>query len=56
VPMRLVTLAHAEMGEAMNRGWGAKDSRVFLLLQEERARVDIKVPAADIQAVVEREG
>jgi 3-hydroxyisobutyrate dehydrogenase len=56
VPMRLVTLAHAEMGEAMNRGWGASDSRVFLRLQEERAKVDIKVPAADIQAVVEREG
>ncbi len=56
VPMRLTSLAHAEMGEAMNRGWGAKDSRVFLLLQEERAKVEIKVPAADIQAVVEREG
>ena len=56
VPMRLVTLAHAEMGEAMNRGWGASDSRVFLRLQEERAKVDIKVPAADIQAVVDREG
>ena len=56
VPMRLVTLAHAEMGEAMNRGWGASDSRVFLRLQEERAKVSIKVPAADIQAVVEREG
>jgi 3-hydroxyisobutyrate dehydrogenase len=56
VPMRLTSLAHAEMAEAINRGWGAKDSRVFLLLQEERAKVDIKVPAADIQAVIEREG
>ena len=56
VPMRLASLAHAEMGEAINRGWGARDSRVFLLLQEERAKVDIKVPAADIQAVIEREG
>jgi len=44
------------MAEAMNRGWGARDSRVFLLLQQERAKVEIKVPAADIQAVVEREG
>src|SRR5262249_17160616 len=34
VPMRLTSLAHAEMSEAMNRGWGARDSRVFLLLQE----------------------
>lgn len=56
VPMRLATLAHAEMSDAMNRGWGAKDSRVFMLLQEERAKLDIKVPAADIRAVIEREG
>jgi len=44
------------LAEAINRGWGAKDSRVFLLLQEERAKVEIKVPAADIQSVIEREG
>jgi 3-hydroxyisobutyrate dehydrogenase len=56
VPMRAANLAHAEMSEAINRGWGAKDSRVFLLLQEERAKVDIKVSAADIQAVIDREG
>ena len=56
VPMRLTSLAHAEMSEAMNRGWGARDSRVFLLLQEERAKVDIKVSAEDIQKVIEREG
>jgi 3-hydroxyisobutyrate dehydrogenase len=56
VPMRLVSLAHAEMSEGMNRGWGGKDSRAFLMLQTERAKVEIKVPAADIQSVVEREG
>ena len=56
VPMRSTSLAHAEMAEAINRGWGAKDSRVFMLLQEERAKVEIKVPAAEIQKVVEREG
>lgn len=56
VPMRLATLAHAEMSDAMNRGWGAKDSRVFMLLQEERAKLDLKVPAADIRAVIDREG
>lgn len=57
VPMRLASLAHAEMAEAINRGWGAKDSRVFLLLQEEeRAKVNIHVPAEDIRAVIEREG
>jgi 3-hydroxyisobutyrate dehydrogenase-like beta-hydroxyacid dehydrogenase len=56
VPMRLTTLAHAEMAEAMARGWGAQDSRVFLRLQEERAKVDIKVPAEEIKKVIEREG
>jgi 3-hydroxyisobutyrate dehydrogenase len=56
VPMRLTTLAHAEMAEAMARGWAAKDSRVFLLLQEERAKVNIKVPAEEIKKVLEKEG
>ncbi len=56
VPMRLNSLAHAEMAEAMNRGWGARDSRVFLLLQEERAKVEIKVSAEEIQKVIDKEG
>jgi 3-hydroxyisobutyrate dehydrogenase len=46
VPMRAASLAHAELTEAMNRGWADRDSRVAMLLQEERAGVDIKVPAA----------
>lgn len=56
VPMRLAALTHAEMGEAINRGWGGRDSRAFLLLQEERAKVDIKVPIEEIRAVLERDG
>lgn len=56
VPMRLTNLAYAEMSEALNRGWGPRDSRVFLLLQSERAKVDIQVSAADIQAVIDKEG
>lgn len=56
VPMRIANLTHAEMTEAANRGWGERDSRVPMLLQEERAGVDIKVPAADIQAVLKRDG
>ncbi len=55
VPMRLNSLVHAEMAEAMARGWGALDSRSFLRLQTERAKVEIKVPAEDIQKVIERE-
>jgi 3-hydroxyisobutyrate dehydrogenase len=43
------------MTEALNRGWGNRDSRVPMLLQEERAGVEIKVPAEAIQAVLNRD-
>ena len=56
VPMRLANLTHAELSEALNRGWGERDSRVPMLLQEERAGVDIKVPVDKIQAVLKRDG
>jgi 3-hydroxyisobutyrate dehydrogenase len=43
------------MTEAMNReGWAKRDSRIFMLLQEERAGVNIKVPAAAVQEVLDR--
>lgn len=56
VPMRIANLAHADMTEALNRGWADRDSRVSMLLQEERAGVEIKVPAAEIQAVLQKDG
>jgi 3-hydroxyisobutyrate dehydrogenase len=56
VPMRVANLAHADMTEALNRGWGSRDSRISMLLQEERAGVDIKVPASAIQAVLQKDG
>jgi 3-hydroxyisobutyrate dehydrogenase-like beta-hydroxyacid dehydrogenase len=49
VPMRLANLALAELTEALNRGWGGRDSRVAMLLQEERAGVDIKVDSARVE-------
>jgi 3-hydroxyisobutyrate dehydrogenase len=39
VPMRLCNLTTLEMSEALNRGWGDRDSQSFLLLQQERAGV-----------------
>jgi 3-hydroxyisobutyrate dehydrogenase len=48
VPMRICNLAYAEMIEACNRGWEARDSRVVMLLQQERAGVEI---AADLELV-----
>ena len=56
VPMRVANLAHADMTEALNRGWADRDSRIAMLLQEERAGVKIKVPAAAIQAVLQKDG
>ena len=56
VPMRLANLTFAEMTDALNRGWGQRDSRTPMLLQEERAGVEIKVPAAGIQEVLKRDG
>lgn len=55
VPMRIANLTHAEMTEALGRGWGERDSRSFMLLQEERAGVEIAVPAAKIQEVLARD-
>src|SRR5207237_5400918 len=45
LPMRICNLALAEMTEAMNRGWEGRDSRVVMLLQQERAGVNIAVDA-----------
>jgi 3-hydroxyisobutyrate dehydrogenase len=43
VPMRMAHLALEELTEALNRGWGERDSRVAMLLQEERAQLEIQV-------------
>lgn len=56
VPMRVCNLTHAEMTEALNRGWGTLDSRVFMRLQNERAGVQIAVDPARVQAVLKADG
>ena len=53
--MRRASMTLEEMTEAMNRGWADRDSRVAMLLQEERAGVEIKVPAAALKEVLEGE-
>ena len=55
VPMRLAQLTLQEMTEAVNRGWGHRDSRVAMLLQEERSGVEVRVDAEVLQAVLEEE-
>jgi 3-hydroxyisobutyrate dehydrogenase len=54
--MRLANAALEELTEALNRGWGERDSRVAMLLQEERAGVEIRVPEADLRQALEPPG
>jgi len=54
VPMKLCNTVLGEMTEALNReGWGKRDSRIFMLLQEERAGVNIKVSPEAVQRVLD---
>ena len=55
VPMRLAQLTLQEMTEALNRGWGHRDSRVAMLLQEERAGVEVRVDETLLNALLEEE-
>ncbi|HTV87968.1 MAG TPA: NAD(P)-dependent oxidoreductase [Stellaceae bacterium] len=56
VPMHMANLALDELTEALNRGWSDRDSRVAMLLQQERAGVKIEVPEAELKAAIERDG
>jgi len=53
--MRLANLTLMEMTEAINRGWGDRDSRVAMLLQEERAGVEVRVDEDALNAILEEE-
>ncbi|HEV3007530.1 MAG TPA: NAD(P)-dependent oxidoreductase [Burkholderiales bacterium] len=44
VPMKVGRIAFDELDEAMKRGWGERDCRVAMTLQEERADVSVRVP------------
>ena len=52
MPMRMCNLALAEMTEALARGWGGRDSRAVMLLQQERAGVEIAVDPEQLRAVL----
>ena len=53
VPMKLANITLEEMTEAMNRGWAERDSRVAMLLQEERAGVEIRVAEKLLREVLD---
>ena len=52
VPMRLCNLTLEEMTEALNRGWGGRDSRVAMVLQQERAGVQVAVEPERLAAAL----
>ena len=43
VPMKIGEVAFAELDAAMKRGWSERDCRVAMTLQEERAKVSVRV-------------
>jgi 3-hydroxyisobutyrate dehydrogenase len=55
VPMRLANLTLQELTEAVGRGWSGRDSRVAMLLQEERAGVEVRVTPDRIAEVLDGE-
>ena len=55
VPMRFATLTLQELTEVVNRGWGGRDSRVAMLLQEERAGVEVAIPVKRIERILEED-
>jgi 3-hydroxyisobutyrate dehydrogenase len=55
VPMPMANLALDELTQALNRGWSERDSRVAMLLQQERAGVQIAVDQSRIREVLDRE-
>jgi 3-hydroxyisobutyrate dehydrogenase len=50
--MRMCNLALAEMTEALARGWGGRDSRSVMLLQQERAGIKIAVDPERLRAAL----
>jgi 3-hydroxyisobutyrate dehydrogenase len=51
VPLRMGETAFAELEEAMRRGWGGRDCRAAMTLQEERAGVEVRVPPEKLSGI-----
>jgi 3-hydroxyisobutyrate dehydrogenase len=52
LPMRMCNLALAEMTEALGRGWGGRDSRAVMLIEQERAGIAIAVDPERLRAAL----
>jgi 3-hydroxyisobutyrate dehydrogenase len=52
--MRICNLAYSEMMEACNRGWEGRDSRIVMVLEQERAGVTIAADPERVKQAAER--
>ena len=55
VPMKHAEAAFQDFTAALDRGWGERDSRSPMQLQNDRAGVTIKVSAEDVKKTLARE-
>lgn len=53
VPLRMGETAFAELDAAMRRGWGGRDCRVAMTLQEERAGVTVRLPQEKLSSALD---
>jgi 3-hydroxyisobutyrate dehydrogenase len=53
VPMRMGGAALEELSAAMDRGWGGRDARVAMVLQEERAGVSVRVAPEELRGALD---
>ena len=53
VPMKIGQIALDELAAAMQRGWSDRDCRVAMTLQEERAKVSVKVDRERLQGAMD---
>jgi 3-hydroxyisobutyrate dehydrogenase len=56
LPMRICNLTLAEMTEALNRGWAGRDSRAVMLLEQERAGIEVAVDPERLRAALAGDG
>jgi 3-hydroxyisobutyrate dehydrogenase len=52
VPMRHAEVVRKDFDEALARGWGERDARTPMRLQNERAGVEIRLSAAEVKEVL----
>jgi len=53
VPMQVADIAMQELDAALRRGWGQRDARIALTLQEERAKVSARIDPQQLRDALE---